>query len=164
MDLALIRQLYAYNEWANARYFVAAGELSEEAYGRAVTSSFPSIRDTLGHVVGAEWIWLQRWLGESPTAQPSWTTGATRDELRRELDGVESARHGFLDGLDAARLGAPVSFRFLSGRPAEASLVALLVHVVNHSTYHRGQLATLFRQVGATPPPTDLLLFPGAHA
>jgi uncharacterized damage-inducible protein DinB len=164
MDLAFIRRLYAYNEWANARYFAAARALSNEALGRPITSSFSSIRDTLGHIVGAEWIWLRRWLGESPTAQPSWTTGATLDELRREMDAVEAARHRFLDGVDATRLTKAVSFRFLSGRAAEASLVTLLVHVVNHSTYHRGQLATLLRQVGATPPSTDLLLFPGAPA
>jgi uncharacterized damage-inducible protein DinB len=65
--------------------------------------------------------------------------------------------------LDPAALGRTVAFRFLSGNAGEATLVSLLLHVVNHSTYHRGQLATLFRQVGVAPPQSDLLLFPAAR-
>ena len=161
LNLEIIQHFYAFNEWANARYVTAAAELSDEAFTRTIPSSFPSIRDTLGHVVAAEWIWLQRWLGESPAAQPSWVAAASLVALRRELDAVESSRQRFLASLDADRIGQTVSFRFLSGKPGEASLISLLLHVVNHSTYHRGQLATLFRQVGAVPPGTDLVLFPG---
>jgi uncharacterized damage-inducible protein DinB len=163
VNLEIIQHFYAFNEWANGRYFTAAAELSDEAFTRSIPSSFPSIRETLAHIVSAEWIWLQRWLGESPAAQPAWMPGASLGTLRRELDDVEASRKQFLGGLDATRVGQTVSFRFLSGKPGEASLIALLMHVVNHSTYHRGQLATLFRQVGAVPPGTDLVLFPGTR-
>ena len=59
--------LYDYNAWANARSLGAAEPLTPEQFLRDLGSSFPSVRDTLAHVLAAEWIWLRRWLGESPS-------------------------------------------------------------------------------------------------
>src|SRR5579884_3406446 len=68
MDVNDIRTLYAYNRWANQRMFAELAKLSEEELTATRESSFPSIWESAFHIVGAEWIWLNRWKGISPRA------------------------------------------------------------------------------------------------
>jgi uncharacterized damage-inducible protein DinB len=154
--------MYAYNAWANARVLEVVSALSEEQFSRVIPSSFPSVRDTLAHVVAGEWIWLRRWRGENPSVLPAWLERPTLAVLREQLAQVELERDEFLATLDEDATRRVLAFRFLSGTPAEAVLLDLLLHVVNHSTYHRGQLATLVRQLGTTFVATDLQAFAGA--
>lgn len=67
MDLPTITTLYQYNSWVNERALNAASRLATADCTRDLKSSYRSIRDTLTHIVWAEWIWLQRWNGVSPT-------------------------------------------------------------------------------------------------
>ena len=152
------RALFAFNAWAHGRMFAAVRALPPGAADAPAPSSFPTIRGTLAHLAGAEWIWLQRWLGGSPTAPPAWQGGAV-DELEAELAGVAAARASFLATLADADLQRACTFRTLAGVEFTLALGGLLQHVVNHSSYHRGQVATQMRQLGHTPPATDLLLF-----
>lgn len=159
MRVAEARRLFAYTEWANARLFAAAAGLSEEAFLAPVASSFGSVRDTLAHILSGEWIWLWRFKGETPTAAPAWVKRAGRAELREILAGVEAERRAFLDGLTEEALATPLTYRLLSGTEYRNTLADLVRHVVNHSTYHRGQAVTQLRQLGVTPPATDLIAF-----
>src|SRR5471030_2001751 len=68
MNIGDIQTLYAYNRWANQRLFSALEKLSDNQFSAPIQSSFPSIRETVFHILGAEWIWLQRWKGKSPRA------------------------------------------------------------------------------------------------
>ena len=68
----------------------------------------------------------------------------------------------FLRSLSDDALARPVPYTLLNGTRGEQTLGDLLTHVVNHSTYHRGQVATMLRQVGAAPPATDFLVFKSA--
>jgi uncharacterized damage-inducible protein DinB len=72
---------------------------------------------------------------------------------------IEADRHAFLQTLSESALATQISFRYLSGAEAVHVLGDALIHVVNHSTYHRGQVATMLRQLGAAPPPTDFIVF-----
>jgi len=159
MNLDEARSLFAYTEWANAQIFAVIDRLTEEQYTRTIESSFPSIQDTLAHVISAEWIWLRRWGGESPTVAPSWTVGASRETLHEQAAEVEGERAAFLDSLNDDSLAAVISYRSMRGDPFAYPLAEQVRHVANHSTYHRGQLTTMLRQVGATPPATDWLVF-----
>jgi len=149
------RELFSYGSWATARMFSAAEALTREQVEAFVVSSFPSIRDTLAHIVGSEWIWLQRWLGDSPTSRPAWDGSAALAELKGRLAAVEAERASFLAGLTDVDLERVVTYHGLDGQSFSHPLGDLMRHVVNHSTYHRGQLATLLRQLGQTPPSTD---------
>jgi uncharacterized damage-inducible protein DinB len=107
----------------------------------------------------SEWIWLQRWRGASPKRV------FTEDELP-DLQAIEARwrdldrdRQNFLEGLTDDRLHARLSYENLKGERWEYSLVHMMQHVVNHSSYHRGQVVTLLRQLGQAPPPTDFLVF-----
>jgi len=153
-----VRPLFAYTEWANARIFECVDGLPEAEYTRTIESSFPSIAATLAHIVSAEWVWLRRWKGESPTVVPEWAGGA-RAVLHEKLREVEAERAAFLDTLTDAALAESFSYRSVKGDPFTRPLGITLQHVVNHSTYHRGQLTTMLRQAGAAPPSTDFTLF-----
>lgn len=153
-----LRALFAYNAWAHARTFAAVRALPGGAVDAPAPSSFPTIRATLAHVVGAEWIWMQRWLGSNPTAPPPWQAGSI-DELEAALAEVSAARDAFLGTLTESDLARPCTYRTLAGAEFTNALGGLLQHVVNHGTYHRGQVATQMRQLGHTPPAIDLVLF-----
>jgi uncharacterized damage-inducible protein DinB len=65
-----LRTLFEYNSWANHRTLSAAEKLTAEQFTQPIRSSFSSVRDTLAHVCGAEWVWLERFQGRSPSALP----------------------------------------------------------------------------------------------
>ncbi len=160
MQIDEVRRLFSYTEWANARVIECVRGLNEEQFARHVPSSFPTIRDTLAHIVLAEWIWLRRWTGESPASRPSWSVEeAPLAVIVDNLEAVQNERRELLAGLTDEDLQRDLSYRTLNGDPHTNRLGDLMVHVANHSTYHRGQLTTMLRQVGATPPTTDLIVF-----
>jgi uncharacterized damage-inducible protein DinB len=159
MDIETILELYRYNRWANARSLDAASKVSPADFTKEVGGSFASLRGTLAHVYGAEWIWLERWRGTSPRKLPFALDFPDVETIRSRWQDVEREQKEFLDALDDARLTQVVSYVNLKGESFAYPLGRMLQHVVNHSTYHRGQIATLLRQLGATPLSTDLLLY-----
>ncbi|MGH7673924.1 MAG: DinB family protein [Gemmatimonadales bacterium] len=154
-----VRELYAYNRWANDQVLRAVERLTPEQLLRDTGSSFSSIRDTLAHILGAEWIWLERWLGRSPRALLAAADFPTAAALRDRWAMVEAGQQAFLAGLQDDRLPQRVAYINTKGQRWEYALWQMLVHVVNHSTYHRGQVTTMLRQLGAAPAATDLLNF-----
>lgn len=156
---SLFQTLISYNEWANDRVLTCAEDLTEEQFTRPLESSFPTIRDTLAHLIATEWIWLHRWKGESPTSTPEWINRPTVGVLREQLRDIERERAAYLHTLSAEDLERPIRFVYLSGTEGCHSLHELLLHLVNHSTYHRGQVTTMLRQVGAAPLSTDMVIF-----
>lgn len=159
MDTAYIRSLYDFNRWANARLLAVATRLPSEVFTKNLGSSHASIRDTLAHNLGAEWIWLERWKGNSPRALLDPKDFPTVEALRTRWGQVEKDQADFLRSLTDERLQAALRYTTTEGTPFVQPLWQLMAHVVNHSTYHRGQVITLLRQVGAEPVSTDLVLF-----
>lgn len=151
--------LYDYNTWANARVLRAVEPLSPEAFLRDLKNSFPSVRDTLAHILGAEWAWLRRWHGESPSQILPATDFPTLASLKDRYAAVEKERRALLEGLSEERLTQPFQYKDLAGNAHSLLLVHSLQHVVNHGTYHRGQITTMLRQLGATPVSTDMSRF-----
>ncbi len=154
-----IRELYAYNRWANHRTLDAVVPLDEEAFTRDLGSSFASVRDTLAHVLAAEWVWLRRWRGSSPTGTPEDWDLSTLEAIRGRWAEVEREREEFLSGLTDEDLHRAMAYRNTAGEAFENTMGQMLRHVVNHSSYHRGQVVTMLRQLGAEPAGTDLIQF-----
>lgn len=154
-----ILRLYDYNAWANTRILGAVEPLTPEAFLRDLKNSFPSVRDTLAHILGAEWIWLRRWHGESPVKLLSATDFPSLAALKDRFAAIEAERRAFLEGLTEARLTQPFHYRDTRGNAYTLPLVHSLQHVVNHGTYHRGQITTMLRQLGAQPVSTDMSRF-----
>jgi uncharacterized damage-inducible protein DinB len=157
--LAEIRKLYEYNRWANHRVLDAVSSIPDDEFLRDLGSSFPSVRDTLVHILAAEWVWVSRWEGVSPTAMPEGWASSTYDQLRVHWREVEQRQQKFLANGTEDRLDQPVAYQTTDGQRFEIPLWQLLRHVVNHSTYHRGQVITMLRQLGAGTVSTDLVLF-----
>ncbi|HUO84444.1 MAG TPA: DinB family protein, partial [Thermoanaerobaculia bacterium] len=80
-------------------------------------------------------------------------------DLKTRLAAVESERDDLLQSLTDDDLESSLNYRTLAGDAYESRLLDLLLHVVNHSTYHRGQLTTMLRQVGAKPPSSDYVFY-----
>ena len=151
--------LYDYNAWANTRILRAVEPLASEAFLRDLKNSFPSVLDTLAHILGAEWIWLRRWHGESPSQILPPADFPTVAGLKDRYAAVEKERRVFLGGISEERLPQPFQYKDIAGKTHSLALVHSLQHVVNHGTYHRGQITTMLRQLGATPVSTDMSRF-----
>ena len=164
MTVAEARRLLAYGAWANARFIAAANALGAGLADATVASSFSSLRATLGHLVGSEWIWLQRWRGEGPAAAPAWGEHGSLAELEGHLEAVRVDRDVFLASLADADLERPLEYRSLVGEIRSSPLADTIRHVAIHSSHHRGQAATQLRQLGAVPPNTALLEWSRAEA
>jgi len=159
MTPADILDLFAYNAWANERIASTLMRLPPDAFTQDLGGSFPTIRDAFAHIIAAEWIWLERWTGSSPASAPAWIGSADSSLLIQQLHAVEAKRTGFLVGLSESGLSSTCSFTLLSGTPAVHTLRDLFVHVTNHSTYHRGQVAAMLRRLGTPALPTDFLIY-----
>ena len=152
--------LIDYSYWARDRVLTAAQALSPEQYTREIVSSFRSVRDTMVHVYSAEWVWHQRWLGASPTAPIPFDAFADLTALETAWYALEQDIRAFVRNLGDAGLEQQIDYRLLSGAPGRSRYDEMIRHVVNHGTYHRGQVVTMLRQLGAsTPESTDLITF-----
>jgi uncharacterized damage-inducible protein DinB len=154
-----IRQLYDYNAWANRRVMEASSALTPEQFVKPLGSSFTSLRDTLAHIFGAEWIWLERFQGRSPASLPDVSQFANLDSLRERWLEHETQLMGFVRGLTQADLDRVMEYKTLKFGVYRNPLWQSMQHLVNHGTYHRGQVTTLLRQLGAQPILTDLMHF-----
>ena len=151
--------LFAYNRWANARTLSAAARLTPDQFTRDLGSSFASVRDTLVHIYGAEWIWLARWKGTSPTTAIVAADIPDVAALAARWRTVEEEQAAFIKDLTDADIERLIEYANLKGDRFTNPLGRLMQHLVNHSTYHRGQVTTMLRQLGATPVSTDLVTF-----
>jgi uncharacterized damage-inducible protein DinB len=164
MDLADIRHLFDYTEWANDLAMDAANSLTDEQLQRDFGISHQSIFGTLTHMAGAEWVWLQRWHGRSPLKAEAWTMWTPEScgdlaTLNDRWSEVVDARAQLISQLTEEKLAAELSFNLLSGDPSSMRLVDQMRHVANHATMHRGQVVGMIRQLGIDPPSTDLLFY-----
>ncbi|MGH7353754.1 MAG: DinB family protein [Candidatus Rokuibacteriota bacterium] len=162
--LDLIRGLYDYHWWANQRLFDAVRKLGEEAAGRDLGKhfSFPTLRGMLAHIYAADWIWLERWHGRTPTALPP--EPPTLSALRAIWEPFEKTQRAFIGALTPADLSRSVEFRSTAyptkdGGPYRIPLAPLLQHVANHATHHRSEIATMHTLLAGSPPATDISLY-----
>jgi uncharacterized damage-inducible protein DinB len=161
-----IQLLYAYDRWANNRVLQAASTLSTEQFTRDQGGSFPSVRDTFLHIIAGEWVWLAYW--KEPPISPAFLTAlrSRRNALfnpstfpdvaavQLKWAEVEKEQAEFVNRVTDESLGKMLPFR-----ETRASLQQLMLHLVNHSTYHRGQVALMMRQLNAEPLATDFHVF-----
>lgn len=159
MDINYLRALVDFHYWARDRVLDAVSLLDGVQYAQPVGGSFGSIRDTLNHTFGAEVLWLRRWHGESPTSFPG-SMPDTVASLRAAWKRQEAELRTFVRALDDQGLQRVIAYRNLAGVAGESAMWEMIAHVVNHATYHRGQVTTMLRQLGAAPPKgTDLIAY-----
>ena len=150
-----ISDLLAYNLWANQKFNELFMTLSAETADREVSSSFKSLRLTLEHSAGAEFIWLQRMKGISELKFPEFSRAVFPDP---EWISCSRALLEFCEGLTEEDLQQEIEYRNLKGVVFRNTLSEIIRHLVNHATFHRGQMVTILRILGITEiPSTDFI-------
>lgn len=147
MNAGDIRTLYAFDRWANRRMVDASAD------------TFADVRETVVHILWSEWIWLERWLGQSPKKVFDAEEFLSAAEVRARWSPVERGQQDFIAQLTDQRLVQRIAYENVRGERWEYTLGQMMQHVVNHSTYHRGQVMRALRQLGRTPPATDYLIY-----
>jgi uncharacterized damage-inducible protein DinB len=152
--------LVGYTRWADRQLLDACAALPAEQYAQELGGSFPSLQTTVAHLAGAAKLWSLRLAGEPyggllPSA---------------EIPDVPTARARLAEAYAVFERIAPEwervpdeIFRFRNIAGVDKAIVRWMVfrHIVNHGTYHRGQIANMLRQLGVKPPSTDLLYWDG---
>jgi len=153
----LLRLLFQYNLWADRRLMDVCGSLTNEQFGRSLGSSFGSVRDTLAHLYGAEWVWNERFEGRSPSSLPPGTTFTDLASVRSKLEGMDLYFIDYVSKLSQQDLERIIRYKSFAGDEFSNPLWQSLHQLTNHASYHRGQIVTLLRQLGVKPVSTDLI-------
>lgn len=146
--LEQLRRMYGHLAWADER---AVQSL------RSASTPPAKALEIMGHVLGAEDVWLARIEGREPALAvwpPLDAAGA-----EREAERLRAAYRDFVAKLDERALGRGVRYRNSAGAEFTTRLDDILIHVAMHGAYHRGQVALLVRQGGDAPQPTDYIAF-----
>jgi len=160
MNYQDLRSLLDYHYWARDRILDALEPLTAEQFTRPLNSSFQSIRDTIVHVFAAELLWYSRWRGNSPKALLPGDTVSDVATLRARWNEVERDVRELVNELGPEGIARSLDYQHMSGQPDSSVFWHMLQHVVNHASYHRGQVTTMLRQIGAAPAKSmDLIAF-----
>ncbi|OIO69751.1 MAG: damage-inducible protein DinB [Zetaproteobacteria bacterium CG_4_9_14_3_um_filter_49_83] len=169
--LEYLQRMARYNQWMNRKLYAKVQLLSADEIAKDRGAFFDSIPGTLNHLLVADMFWLRRFAGSKVCAEAlapireMVMPGGLRDILYDDIGQLASKREE-LDQLILAfsqtwsdeMLGAPVRYRNMAGEKHERPLGALLQHLFNHQTHHRGQVTTMLFQAGIDPEATDLLV------
>lgn len=161
MNPEYVRLICEYDAWATDRVIEACTALDSEQFNRDLGSSFPSVRATLVHLIGATRNWPDRWQGRTPQPSQLLQSDRYRDiESVRTLAAESRGRlEQFIGGMKPEDSERVVSCTLSGGQSIAQPFWQTLQHLGNHGTYHRGQITTLLRQLGATPASTDLSVY-----
>jgi len=159
MNPADVVGLYEYNALADRRMLEAASALTREQFTKPLGSSFSSVRDTVVHIYGVEWLWLERFQGRSPAVIPDDKAFADIAKLKTSWSAFEIILLNFVRRLTQEDLDRVMEYKTMKYGVYRNPLWQSMLHLVNHGTYHRGQVTTMLRQLGAQPIMTDLMHF-----
>jgi uncharacterized damage-inducible protein DinB len=160
MTVSDLERLYDYGYWANRKIFTVLGQLTPDQFTKEVAGSYGSVRNTMVHILSAEWGWLDRCGG--PTRGPALKAEnyPTVDSLIEAWTTVEAHLRGFLASLTDGDLRRDIEFQFPGGDRAHVMRLGdLMQHGANHGVHHRGQVALLLRVLGHVPGNFDLLIY-----
>lgn len=147
MDLPdYFRRQFAYNTWANGEVLAAV---------RASGDTHPRLLALMAHIFSAETLWLERLKGE-PQSLPVWPE-LDLDQCEAQATKLAELWVEFLRPISPAGLSQKISYRNSRGESWNNTVQDVLTHVVMHSAYHRGQIASLMRAGGQTPAYTDFI-------
>jgi uncharacterized damage-inducible protein DinB len=161
---AHFRRMAAYNRWANARLYEAAGKLSPEALEAPRSGFFPSLLKTLNHILVGDTVWMGRLDGAGSSI-------TSLDQiLHIDLAALTAARSAmdnrivaYVEALPPKRLEENLVYRTVAGDPMTTQVTQVLAHFFNHQTHHRGQAHAMLSSTDVAPPSLDLILFLRDH-
>ena len=152
------RTLYEYNRWANLRVLEFVSKLSEQALTDE-RFSYPSIHAILAHMVAAETSWVARCRGESGLQAPDAGALSTLAAIKTRWDEVYEEERAYLGGLTESDLNRTLTYRTSRGQEFTDPVGLLLVHVANHATQHRSEVALNLTALGHSPGNLDVIVY-----
>ena len=164
MTVRDLERLYDYSYWANRKMFSVLTQLTPEQFTRNVAGSYGSVRNTLVHILSAEWGWLDRCGGPARGPALKADDYPTVDSLIDRWTTVEAHMRSFLASLTDADLLRSIEFKLPAADRAQVMRLGdLLQHGANHGVHHRGQVALLLRVLGHVPGNFDLLIYDSSN-
>ena len=160
MTVKDFERLYDYNYWANKKVFAVGALLTPAQFTQEVAGSYGSVRNTLVHILSAEWGWLDRCGGPQRGPALKAPDFPTLESIVTTWTTVEQHMRRFLGSLTDADLRRDVEFKLPQAERASVMRLGdLLQHAANHGVHHRGQVALLLRALGQVPGNFDLLIY-----
>lgn len=155
----ILSQYVAYNYWANQRILDFILGLPEDLLNKEVPSSFKSLKKTVLHIWDAEMIWISRLKGKSMSYWPSQQIG--ENETIAGLLDVSAEWIGFLKDKDKNYFNLDCFYKSIAGKEYSQKIYMVVMHCMNHSSFHRGQVVTILRGLGIKEgiPETDMIAF-----
>jgi|SRR5579859_4469236 len=155
----LLKFMFQYNAWADRRMLDACAALNDEQFTRNLGSSFSSVRDTVVHLYGAEWVWNERFNGRSPSALLTGEGFPDLASIRGKLEEMDQFYIDYVSKMTQKDLDHVIQYKVFTGQEFSNPLWQSLHQLTNHASYHRGQITTLLRQLGVKPVSTDLIMY-----
>jgi uncharacterized damage-inducible protein DinB len=146
----LLTQHLTYNLWANERIGHLLMAQDDTRLDLEQKNSFTSIRKTLFHIWDAEVIWFARLKGDSVRDWPSKKFSGSKAEMLHGFIKNSTELLAFVTEKGSAYQQQPIVYKSIKGDAYENTVEEILFHLVNHGTYHRGQIITLLHGAGAT--------------
>jgi uncharacterized damage-inducible protein DinB len=140
--------LAAYNSWADQKAMAWLSQITDEQWEQVNTSSFSSVRQTAVHIASAEKIWIDFWNKVADPVYLSANFMGTKNELLSIWKAASEGLETYIKSHPEEEFMRSVSFIYPNGNTEQMPYYQTFAHIVNHSTYHRGQLVTLLRQAG----------------
>lgn len=151
--------LYGYNQWANDLILESASHLTTEQFLGGGSFPHGGLRGTLTHILFSEWIWRNRWEGNSPTEWILPEEFPTFDALRTRWQKETNFLNNFAVSVTDEKLNSVIHYQTTNGDPRENILWQLMTHVVNHGTQHRSEAAAILTELGHSPGDLDLIVY-----
>lgn len=153
------QQLYDYTYWANKRYFAVAEGLSDEQLHKMQGHSWGDVHAMLVHMLSSEWVWLQRWNGTSARAHLNKDDFPTLAAVKERWAKQESDMRAFIEAQSETSLQSVIKYSNFSGEIFSVPLWQMLMHVANHETHHRGELAAMFALMNVAHPEEEAIQY-----
>jgi uncharacterized damage-inducible protein DinB len=154
-----ILMLYRYNQWSARKILEAAANATPEQFLAPADFPHGGLRSTLVHMLFAEWIWRNRWEGNSPTERLKPEDFPTFHSLRSRWAEEENRLMAFVNDLTDEKLDQVISYKTTQGIPHERILWQMMAHVVNHGTQHKSEAAAMLTSFGHSPGDIDMIYF-----
>lgn len=159
ISAAAMRELLLYMLWADRTVLKAVRPVPPDDLTREAGVSFGSLLGTMAHMLGSQRMWLSRFSGQPLDRVPGLADFPDLLSWIHAWEETASGIEAFVAGLTDEQLAAPITWTTTEGRTYTRPLWQPVLHLVNHSTYHRGQVTSLLRQLGHQPPSTDLIYY-----
>ena len=150
------RSLLAYTMWADREQLEALARVPADHLTLPTGSSFGSLLATMAHILASEQVWLGRFLS-APPAFPNEADFLDLAMVRAGFEELWPQLEFFLASLSQEQLLAEIAWTSRSGNSFRRPVWEALIHMSHHSSYHRGQLTTMLRQLGHQPASTELI-------